>query len=199
MSILPGIYASQISGHLSTNSYESIATVTVGAGGSSSISFTSIPSTYKHLQIRGFANSNRGTYPLDDLRMQVGNGSVDTGANYSTHRLFGDGASASASANTSQSYIILDTAVATAAAGSSIFAASVIDLLDYANTSKNKTIRALNGADWNGTVAGYGGRVALHSGLWMNTSAINAITFTQANGTQFNQYTQFALYGIKGA
>ena len=43
-------------------SYESIATVTVGAGGSSSISFTSIPSTYKHLQIRAITRDTGTSY-----------------------------------------------------------------------------------------------------------------------------------------
>lgn len=32
--------------------YDSIATTTVGAGGAASITFSSIPSTYQHLQIR---------------------------------------------------------------------------------------------------------------------------------------------------
>ena len=79
----------------STNSYESIATVTVGAGGSSSISFSSIPSTYKHLQIRSI---NLSSSTDNNILMRFNS---DSGANYSRHYVYGDGASVGASATTS--------------------------------------------------------------------------------------------------
>ena len=76
----------------STTSFESIATVTVGSGGSSSISFSSIPSTYKHLQVRCIARSSR----TQNSGYGVIRFNSDTGTNYSYHSLAGDGASASA-------------------------------------------------------------------------------------------------------
>jgi hypothetical protein len=173
----------------STNSYESIATVTVGSGGASSISFTSIPSTFTHLQIR-FINANISTA-----------GSITTGAitvnsttssNMAYHRLTGDGSTVSAYATSSYSAWEDILAVSTSGAVNNIFSAGVLDLLDYTNTNKTKVIRLLNGTDLNGS-----GRIIFGSGLVNSTSAITSITFT--NATNWNQYTQFALYGIKGA
>lgn len=183
MAPILGIIASQITGHLNNNSYESISTVTVGSGGSSSISFSSIPATYKHLQIRGIAKTTSGAA---QLVMQVGNGSVDTGANYSWHELVGNGSAASSGAGTSDTSM----RVALIDSNSNIFAALVIDILDYANTNKYKTSRNLAGLDTNG-----GGQIKFMSGSWRSTSSVNSITLS---GTTFPQYTSFALYGIKG-
>jgi hypothetical protein len=173
---------------VSTNSYESIATTTVGAGGSLSITFSSISSSYTHLQIRMIAkylNTAGGS-----TQMQF-NG--DTATNYSWHYLSGDGASASAGAGTSANYININ--VGQQDTGQ--YVAAVIDILDYANTSKNKTSRTLTGIDKNGS-----GSMQLTSGNWRNTAAITSITITPQSNTsptnQFQQYSSFALYGIKG-
>ena len=192
MTPMLGIIASQITGKLATNSYESIATVTVGSGGSSYVEFTSIPSTYKHLLIRGFSQINRATYPIDDFGVQVNN---DTNNNYSSHVLYGDGSSAGTYASAPRGNY-WSNGLASTDAGSG-WTATVLDFLDYANTNKYKTLRWLGGWDTNGTVAGYGGRVGLASGVWMNTNAISSVKITPVNGN-FNQYTSFALYGIKG-
>jgi hypothetical protein len=165
-----------------TNSYESISTVTVGSGGTSSVSFTSIPTTYKNLQIRCTALLSASD---NDYRMQFNS---DTGSNYSRHFLLGDGATASAGAGSNQSMIL----VGYNAASYTNSTASIIDILDYADTNKNKTARALAGVDKNG-----GGYMFLFSGVWRSTSAISSIQLLPAAGT-FNQYSSFALYGIKG-
>lgn len=188
MSILPGIYASQITGHLSTNSYESIATVTVGAGGQSSISFTSIPSTYKHLQIRAIDRSLRSN--VNDNRY-IGFNTDTTTSNYNAHALYGDGASAGAfqlSGVQTGFFSISDGATALANA----YTGLVIDILDYSNTSKNKTVRTLGGYDLNGS-----GQVFLTSSLWLSTAAINSIQLTSYYAGMA-QYSSFALYGVKG-
>lgn len=193
LNTLAGIIAS--SGAGVANSYESIATVTVGAGGAANIEFTSIPSTYQHLQIRFIAQTNRATYGVDEFRLQLNS---DTGNNYARHRLAGTGSSVEANATTSTSYINSQGSVATTTAGSAFFGAGVIDLLDYANTNKYKTVRTLNGADINGTIAGYGGSIGFASGLWQNTNAITSIKMYPDVGTLWSQYSSFALYGIKG-
>ena len=192
--ILPGILSSQISGHLSTTAYESIATVTVGSGGSSTISFTAIPTTYSHLQLRGSIQTNRGTYGRDEVKFQVGNGSVDTSANYSFHYIAGDGSSAYAGNGTSTSYGWID-GVGDSTSG--VFGAVVLDILDYANTNKYKTMRVLSGSDYNGVISGLGDVIYLGSASWRSTSAITAITFLPVDGTAFTQYSTFALYGVK--
>jgi hypothetical protein len=172
--------------------YESIATTTVGSGGSSSVSFTSIPSTYQHLQVRCFLQNNRATYGTSTYLLRLNS---DSGSNYYNHILSGSGSSVSASAYS-------DTAVnpndASGTGVSSAFGASIIDILDYTNTNKNTTLRMLNGIDINGTIAGSPGYVSLNSALWNNTAAVTTLTFTPAHGTVWNQYSSFALYGIRG-
>ena len=174
------------------NSYESIATVTVGSGGTSSISFSSIPSTYTHLQIRAFVKAGSGGGSDGQAMIRVGNGSVDTASNYSYHSVYGTGATASANnSGTGQNawypYAIPDNST-------SAFAVWVVDILDYANTNKYKTIRALAGFDTNN---GGSCEVNLSSANWRSTSAINIITWAPSPAS-WVQYSHFALYGIKG-
>lgn len=177
----------------STNNYESIATVTVGSGGTSFIEFTSIPSTYTHLQIRGIAQMSRATYGIGDASIQLNS---DTGFNYSYHGLYGDGSSAAVvtPGAPSTSMEISEGAAGTNTGGT--FGASIVDILDYKDTNKYKTIRTLSGVDINGTIAGYGGRVGLWSGNWRSTSAVTSIKINPNYGT-WQQYTTFALYGVK--
>jgi hypothetical protein len=168
------------------NSYESIATVTVGSGGAANVEFTSIPGTYTHLQIRYIA---RGVGTADYGKLQLNS---DTGNNYARHLLDGNGSSTSAEgvASTGTMYVAI---YAGTSAAASIFGAGVVDILDYANTNKYTTVRVLGGNDRNGA-----GTVELRSGLWMNTNAVTSIKVTGETGN-IQQYSQFALYGIKGA
>ena len=184
-----GIIASQNYPRI-TSSYESIATVTVGSGGAANVEFTSIPSGFEHLQIRAIARSTKASVDNAFVNMQINS---DTGANYSYHDLYGDGSSVAAGAITSvtQNYIQRITA-STAAA--SIFGTFVIDILDYKNTNKYKTLKSLGGFDLNGS-----GQIYLVSGSWRNTNAITSLKFTSQTTGDFAQYSQFALYGIKGA
>ena len=180
-----GIWASQISGKLwaPAGAYESIATTTVGAGGSSSITFSSIPSTYTHLQIRVMAI---GSAAEGYMRFNS-----DTGSNYSYHVLYGNGSSAGATSSTSTTRV-LGTGFAAGASSATNPYVTVIDILDYANTNKYKTTRALDGQDLNGS-----GIIDLNSGLWQSTSAITTVNLF-CNSGSYNQYSSFALYGIKG-
>ena len=167
--------------------YDSIATTTVGAGGSSSVTFSSIPATYQHLQLRWIARSDRAAaQDFVDIRFNS-----DTGANYAAHLLYGDGATASAAAyvsNTSAGVIFMPASTATA----SVFGTGVMDILDYANTNKYKTTRILGGTDINGS-----GRIVLGSGVWMNTAAVTTLTIITDNASTYSQYSSFALYGMR--
>ena len=185
-----GIMASQISGHLwaPEGAYDSLATVTVPSGGVASITFAGIPTGYKHLQLRSIARSNRTSQTFDDLKFKF-NG--DTATTYRYHAVYGDGTSALTDTNTNNVIGAWGAGMAGAAATANNFAASIIDILDYANTNKNKTVRALDGLDNNGS-----GLVALTSSLWTSTAAINSIEIF-ALGTTIQQYSSFALYGIK--
>jgi hypothetical protein len=196
MSIL-GIYASQISGHLGNFAYESIQTVTVGSGGASSVSFSSIPSTYKHLQVRCMTRgTSNNTCPVY-LRV---NG--DTGTSYSTHQVLGNGATAYADNHPNASYILDGWGGFQSFSGGDLadtFGVGIIDLLDYSSTSIYKTARALWGRD-NNSSGSITGRVVFESGSWRNTAAINSLTFvTDATyGITWAEKTTFALYGVKG-
>ena len=169
-----------------TSSYESISTVTLGST-QTTISFTSIPSTFKHLQVRGIA---RGTFAATNLNlcMQVNS---DTSSSYTYHQLLGDGSSATAQGGSAQSFGFVGR-IAQASATASAFGASVIDILDYADTNKNTTIRALGGYDANGN-----GYATLMSTAYLKTDAINSIQIF-GNLGDLVQFSSFALYGIKG-
>jgi hypothetical protein len=185
---LIGIIASSGGAPASLNSYESIATLNVTSA-VSSISFSSIPATYQHLQIRYIARSTRvtsGSY----LIFQANS---DTANNYANHGLFGTGATAGSYAVTATNEA-LEAYVTSAGDSASIFGACVCDVLDYASTSKYKTFRGLTGADVNGT----NGQLRFSSGVWMNTAAITSITIKDGNGANLDTYSSFALYGIKG-
>jgi hypothetical protein len=168
---------------ISLGDMDPIAMVEVGSAGAADITFSSIPSTYTHLQIRCTALLSASD---NDYRMQI-NG--DTGSNYSRHYLLGDGSAASAAGIGNTDMFL----VGYNAASYTNSTASIIDILDYANTSKYKTARALAGVDKNG-----GGYMFLLSGSWRNTAAITSLKI-YPNAGIFNQYSQFALYGIKGA
>ena len=170
--------------------YESIATQTVGAGGVASVTFSSIPSTFTHLQIRAFARSATAAQ-TDGLRVRF-NG--DTASNYARHVLYGDGTSALAAAAASGNLIGL-TDITAASATANAFGVAISDILDYANTNKYKVTRTLGGGDTNSASFG---QVDLFSGLWMSTTAINSINIFMNSGANITQYSHFALYGIRG-
>lgn len=170
--------------------YESIATVTVGSGGSATVTFSSIPATYAHLQLRMLLRGDRAD-TMDDIKIQFNS---DTGNDYANHILYGDGGGVATYAQSSFSMIYSYIGMPAANATASIFFTGVMDILDYSSTNKNKTTRWLQGYDRNGA-----GSVGLTSGLWVDTSAINTITISPRYGTNFVQYSQIALYGIKGA
>jgi hypothetical protein len=170
------------------NSYESIATTTVGSGGVASVTFSSIPSTYTHLQVRGILRSTRALSQAGVLfRLNS-----DTGSNYSFHGLVGNGSSASAYGQANQTYINMGELPA-GSASSGIFGAFVVDILDYKDTNKYKTVRLLTGQDRNGA-----GEISFLSGNWRNTNAVTSITILESI-SNMAEFSSFALYGIKGA
>ena len=167
-------------GFAAVGDFDSIATVTVASGGASSIDFTSLPTTYQHLQIRALIKVSTG----DLIRLRLNS---DANTNYARHRIRGSGTAAIATAGTS-----LNSMQINSADGFSDFGALVLDILDYRNTNKNTTARWLVGIDTNG-----GGGISFESGLWLNTNAVTDISLSPGSGT-ISQYSHFALYGIKG-
>lgn len=165
------------------SSFESIASATA-AGGETSITFSSISGTYKHLQVRGLMQRN--TTNATNLRYQFNS---DTATNYVFHWLYGDGSLTTSSGTTG---------VTSAQSGempsntSNILGAFITDIIDYASTTKNKTIKTFSGYDKNGS-----GKAQLNSGLWLSTAAVTSVTL-YFGGDALAAGSTFALYGVKG-
>jgi len=179
------------SADVAVGSFESIASSVAGSGGTSSsgVTFSSIPGTYSHLQLRLFLRCSVTGGGSESLILRV-NG--DSGTNYSAHRLYGDGTSTYGVGYTNLTETFLGD-IARSGVDNSSYTVFIIDILDYANTNKYKTFRCLTGRDHNGS-----GRVGLYSSLWRNTSAITSISVAPET-TGWQQYSHFALYGIKAA
>ena len=176
-----------VSEFVGTPSFESIATVSVGAGGTSNIDFNSIPSTYQHLQIRGIYKTNRDA---DSQMYTRFNG--DATNNYSYHGLSSfNGATPTSGGSGTLNVGGWGNCGPTAA---NIFTTFIMDILDYTSANKNKTVRISNGFDTNG-----GGLAGLFSFEWRSTAAISSIRIFCANSGVTQQYSHFALYGIKAA
>lgn len=160
--------------------FELISTQVLG-GNATSVTFSSIPQTYRHLQIRISAQS--------DTFAQVG--MVFNGVNTSTYyyaSMQGGASSVTVPYGQNQPSIIMPYGSSTS--GGSIFAASIIDILEYNQTTKLKTIRALTGNP-TGT--------SLVTGSNSATTAISSITFyPNTSSFNFKVNSRFSLYGIKG-
>lgn len=173
-------------------SFESIATAT-GTGSSGTIRFNSIPSTYKHLQIRGIA---RITYTSGIANSSPIGLTLNNAGTYSKHRLYGDGTSALSSGNSSVGDVYIGNS-ANNDTTSGVVGVFIVDILDYTNTSKYKTIKSFAGVNNNTSSTNY--HVDLYSGaINSSLSAVSSIELFDDNGYNFDTTTQFALYGIKG-
>lgn len=165
------------------SSFDSIATTTL-TGSASSITFSSIPATYEHLQVRAIMRLGGSDYLTTTFN-------TGTAVN-NRHRINGDGSTMSAGggSGTGQDF----GPYPTNSNAANIFGVLILDILDYKNTNKFKTYRFFNGFELNGS-----GQIYLQSTTAATTSAITSIEFATYSGTGFVANTQFALYGLKGA
>jgi hypothetical protein len=191
-----GVIASSYLQSTDTGSMFAIASTTVGTA-VSNVTFTNIPSTYTHLEIRWSAQSSRGTYSIDDLKIQVGNSTIDTGNNYSWHQMIGTGTNPVTANNTTNTDYSQNQGIVGTTVGNT-FGVGVTTILDYANTSKYKSGRTIGINDTNGQTSGFNGWIVLSSFNWRNTSAINTIRLSPSSGPNWTTGTRFSLYGIKG-
>lgn len=170
------------SGGGSETDYELIATA-FGTGSSGTITFSSIPQDFKHLQIRYTAKNSTNQSAIFLQMNGIGSG-------YAIHYLRCTGTTASSNFGTSLGYIEMLGAMATSTTASEV-AGGIIDVLDYVSTTKNTTTRAIYGNTTSPQ------NIYLTSGLLNNTAAINALSFI-ASGGAFSTLTRFSLYGIRG-
>jgi len=161
-----------------------IASVTVGSGGSATMSFTSIPSTYTDLVIKVSARGTQSaTYATYEIKF---NGST-TG--YYLRQLYGNGSTVTSDQNSTR--LALDAVGSTATA--TTFSNNEIYIPNYAG-STNKSV-SLDGVTENNATEAW---TELYAGLWSNTNAITSITLEMITGT-FVQYSTATLYGIKNS
>lgn len=174
-------------------SFDSIATVTVGSGGAASIDFNSISGTYKHLQLRGITRCTKADTGVENVVMSFNSNTTYT--DYRTHYLQGIGADPVEAGDLQVSSFYSNAGITLGDnATASIYTATIIDILDYANTNKNTTVRVLSGVDVNGA----GGLIRFASSVWLKTDAITSISLNPRSAGNFKQYSTFALYGVKG-
>jgi hypothetical protein len=170
--------------------FESIATVTVGSGGASSLTFSDIPSGFQHLHVRCSLRSTDSGYASDDVRMRL-NG--NSGSNYSWHEVAAQSNGVYTGNGVTQTIMNLGQfSMPSAGGGVSRFSAHIIDILDYTVTTKAKTVRTLCGNDRNDE-----GRIVMSSGRFGLTDAITSLTLFPNYTTTFAQHSTAALYGVK--
>ena len=173
--------------------YESIATQTVTGAGVTSVSFTSIPQTYTHLQIRASVRSN-SVAAYDAFYIYNLNG-AGVSSQMANHYVYGTGTTVGVNAYTAQFSAQMGFVPAANTLANN-FGAGIVDVLDYTNTNKNKTLRGLVGFDDNGNTAG--SPFVTFSSAYsaqLGTGAVTNLTFIINNS--FAIGTQFALYGVK--
>lgn len=177
-------------------SFYSIATYTVGTGSSTaSITFSSIPSDYKHLQLRGLVRNVRSGEQGGELFYYVNNNR--TAASWGHYTMSADGSGSVGTVNNPYSgggiYAIRTTA---SAADSRNYSAFQIDIYNYTNTNHvalSRHYSAFLSGDNNNT-----NTLEIIDGYLGVTNAVSSIKFELAYGTAIDQHSTFALYGIKG-
>ena len=169
------------------DTFVKIASVTVGAGGASSIDFTSIPSTYKDLCLKVSA---RGDLPqvYDSIYCQV-NGL--TTSIYTRLTISGSGSSVGSGTSTSTKLFLGAANGKNATANT--FGNAEIYFPNYAGSANKSTATDIV-QETNGTEA----YMYLAAGLISTTSAISSINLT-LDSNLFLQYSTATLYGIKNS
>ena len=157
--------------------YEKIATTTLGSA-SATITLSSIPSTYTDLRVVFVGGGASGA----QFRLRL---NADTGTNYSSTILTGDGSSASSSRYTSVDGIKSGYDIGTTTATLISF-----DIFSYAG-STNKTVLLQYSNDQNGS-----GQTQATVGLWRNTAAITSVGLDLIGGVNFNSGSSLTIYGI---
>jgi hypothetical protein len=189
MPITLGILAQSRQAPVAAGSYDLIESVVLTST-TASVTFSGLAayaSTYKHLQLRMVARTNRGATG-DDLSIQF-NG--DTGSNYTWHNLSGNGSSVTSNAIAISNTWMGNYGLAGGSTTSDVFSAQVTDILDPF-AAKNKTIRSLSGMASNNNV------IDLTSGFWNNTASLTEIRVFLRLGTSYVSGSRFSLYGLKG-
>lgn len=171
------------------NTMTKISTVTVGSGGAASIAFTSIPATYTDIVIKYSARSTATGDNWQNVNVKI---NTDTGSNYTSKLLYGNGSAAGSDTSTTTFLKFMYAVFADATA--SVFGNGELYFAKYAG-SIYKSMIADTVTENNATGSG-SSIIGLTTGLWSDNSAINAITLTPNSGS-WAEHSTATLYGIK--
>lgn len=163
--------------------YEPIASTTVSGSAVATITFTSIPQTYTDLIIV-VAGQGSGT---TDVYTKMGNGSIDSGSNYSATTLYGANNQALSARFSNSSNGMWTGYPQLGTGGLWTLTAS---LMSYANTNVFKTMLSAHTENANA--------VYRTVGLWRSTSAVNQLQLFMG-AAAIGVGTVVSLYGIKAA
>jgi hypothetical protein len=165
----------------------------VTSGSQSSVTVSSIPSTYRDIKI---VVSGRGTTAATSTGLNLTlNG--DSGSNYDFERLYSNGTSMGTPANglAQTSIYFADLVAASATAG--VSSTAEMTIYNYAGTTFQKALDGVYQLK-NGTAAAGNFFTFKNSGWWRSTSAVTSLTLTPAAGA-FQDGTVVTVYGIGGS
>jgi hypothetical protein len=169
---------------------EAIATQYLEAD-AASVTFSGIPATYEHLQLRGSVKGGRSGSTNNTMVTLNG----DTGTNYSNHSMFASASTAYASGYTGLSgFFTYYNTTPSVTNNASSYATFVMDILDYRNANKNTTVACLWGA-WLDTYW----YLYNTSGLWDDTAAVTSVTVIMNPTYDTVRGSEFTLYGLNSS
>ena len=165
--------------------YVALANITLGSS-ASSVTFSSIPATYRDLVIAANAQDPVSGTTFSNIGLQFNS---DTGSNYNWLDMYGDGSSAVSQVQSNVTGIL----AGYMSSQNNIFSAHIFQIMDYSATDKHKTVLVRSNL---GTRSPNTTQLAqATAGRWANTSAITSIRLS--GGTSFKAGSTFALYGIQ--
>ena len=167
---------------------EAIATQYLEAD-AASVTFSGIPATYEHLQVRFSAAANTTGIITASLLFNADT----TASNYYIHSMRGFASSTNGLATTGGAPTMFAFSSAIPAAS---YNTAVVDILDDANSNKNTTTAGVRGAATD--VDTYGDYVEFVSGLWTSTVVVSSVVF-QANTGRFVRGSEFTLDGLNSS
>lgn len=168
--------------------FEAIASTTLSSA-TSTITFSSIPDTYQHLQLRVYGKTNTTGTTSQNMAVRLNS---DTGTNYAWHIVYGEGSTSVTDKQNSDTQHLFGNFLT--ADATNRFSVLIMDILDYKSTNKNKVMRSLTGFDNNGS-----GMAWFTSGLWISTSAVTSLTIKQYGSSNLASGTVASLYGLRSS
>jgi len=175
---------------MSLETMTKISTVTVGAGGSASISFSNIPQGYTDLVLKLSTRTTASGWTTTGLVLTLNGSSASV---YSRRTLYNTSAGSAGSDSTSSTTSFVGGIVSCgASATSNTFGTANIYIPNYSDfNSKNISVESVSENNGTDTAQTY------TFGLFANPSPITSLTLIDANGGSFVQHSIATLYGVK--